>query len=316
MKHKRLIPILMLVLMSIASTRVAAQQGAGVAEAVDSTKSGWVADVLHWYDANMNYLAVGGLMTLESSFIPFPSEVVIPPAVYVALDEQSQSGMNWWLVVVFGTLGALLGALINYFLSMWLGRPIIYAFADSKLGHLLQLSREKMERAEVYFNKHGVVSTLVGRFIPVIRQLISIPAGLARMNLGAFMLYTTIGAFAWNCVLALLGYLAHLAGDISVVEKYSDEISWIIIGLLIVAIVAFVIYRLMKQRSNGKRGIGIVFALLFGTIGLHHFYTGDKRHGILHIVFCWTGIPTLLGIGEGVWWMIDKNAYGKPLITI
>lgn len=224
-----------------------------VAESVDTTKSGWVASVLHWYDAHMNYLAVGGLMTLESSFIPFPSEVVIPPAVYVALDENSQSGMNWWLVVLFGTLGALLGALINYFLSRWLGRPIIYAFANSKLGHMLQLSSEKIEKAESYFNDHGVVSTLVGRFIPVIRQLISIPAGLAKMNIGAFVFYTTLGAAAWNFVLALLGYLAHLAGDISVVERYSNEISYAIIGLVLLVVLFFVIRYFIKKKRKASQ---------------------------------------------------------------
>ena len=228
------------------------QSTAGVAEAVrgDTASSGFVADLLHWYDANMNYLAVGGLMTLESSFIPFPSEVVIPPAVYVALDEQSQSGMTWWMVVIFGTLGALLGAYINYFLSMWLGRPIIYAFAESRLGRLLQLSREKVQRAELYFNDHGNMSTLMGRFIPVIRQLISIPAGLSKMNLGAFTLYTTIGALVWNLILALLGYLAHLAGDISVVERYSHEISIAIVAVLAVVVAFFVVRWLIKRRCS------------------------------------------------------------------
>jgi len=251
MNRKRVFIIAVLLL--LVSQPLMAQEGAGVAEAVrgDSASTGWVAWVLHKYDKHMNYWTVGGLMAIESSFIPFPSEVVIPPAVYVALDEHSQSGMNWWLVVIFGTLGALVGAFINYFLSRWLGRPIIYAFVDSKLGHILQLSGEKMERAEKYFNDHGVFSTLVGRLIPVVRQLISIPAGLSKMNIGTFALYTTLGALIWNCVLALLGYLAHLAGDISVVEKYSSEISYIIIGLVIlVALILTVRYFIKKNRKK------------------------------------------------------------------
>lgn len=191
-------------------------------------------------------------MTLESSFIPFPSEVVIPPAVYVACNPESVGGMKVWLIVLFGTLGALLGALINYFLSMWLGRPIVYAFAESRLGRLLQLSKEKVQRAESYFNDHGVVSTLVGRFIPVIRQLISIPAGLSRMNLGAFCLFTTIGALAWNCVLALLGWLAYKAADPSIIERYSQQLSYIIIGLFAAVVAFFVIRYIVKKRKNDK----------------------------------------------------------------
>ena len=247
---KRYKAILMLAaLMILAAPMARAQQSVGVAEAVDSTKSGWVASVLHWYDAHMNYWAVGGLMTLESSFVPFPSEVVIPPAVYVAANPESKGGMIIWLVVLFGTVGALLGALLNYFLSMWLGRPIVYAFAESKLGHLLQLSKEKVQRAEVYFNEHGVVSTLVGRFIPVIRQLISIPAGLSRMNLGSFCLFTTLGALAWNVILALLGYLAYKAADPSVIEKYSHQLS-IIIVVLFVAVVAFFVLRAVIRKKK------------------------------------------------------------------
>ena len=233
-----------------------AQTAVGVAEAVDTTKSGWVSDVLHWYDAHMNYYAVAGLMTLESSFVPFPSEVVIPPAVYVAANPASRGGMKVWLVVLFGTIGALLGALINYFLSMWLGRPIVYAFAESKLGHMLQLSKEKVQRAEVYFNDHGNLSTLVGRFIPVIRQLISIPAGLSKMNLGAFALFTTLGALAWNCILALLGWLAYKAADPSVIERYSHQLSVIIVVLLAAVVLFFVVRHLVRRRGKAKKQQG------------------------------------------------------------
>jgi membrane protein DedA with SNARE-associated domain len=247
--NRKVFVLLLLAVVAFARP-LTAQNAVNIAESVDTTRTGWVASVLHWYDENMNYYAVGGLMTLESSFIPFPSEVVIPPAVYVALDDNSQSGMNWWLVVLFGTVGALLGALINYYLSRWLGRPIIYAFANSKVGHMLQLSSEKIERAEAYFNDHGNVSTLVGRFIPVIRQLISIPAGLSKMNIWSFMFFTTIGAAAWNFVLALLGYLAHKAGDISVVEQYSHEISIAIIGIVVLVVAIFVVRYFIKKRKK------------------------------------------------------------------
>ena len=226
----------------------------GVAEQVRGTNeesTGFVADVLRWYDANMNYTAVGVLMTVESSFIPFPSEVIIPPAVYVASNPESASGMNIWMIILFGTLGAMLGAFINYYLSRWLGRPIIYAFVDSKWGHMLLLSGEKMERAEAYFNKHGNISTLIGRLVPVVRQLISIPAGLSKMNVGSFALYTFIGASIWNCILALLGYLAYQAADPTVIEKYSHIISIVILALFGVACL-WLVYRIVKH-TKGKK---------------------------------------------------------------
>ena len=226
----------------------------GIAEQVrgnDSASSGFVADILKWYDAHMNYTAVGALMTIESSFVPFPSEVVIPPAVYVACDPETKGGMKIWLIVLIGTLGAMLGAYINYFLSRWLGRPIIYAFADSKLGHILQLSGEKVQRAETYFNDHGNISTLVGRLIPVIRQLISIPAGLSKMNIAAFSFFTFLGAAVWNCTLALLGYLAYQVADPSVIERYSQLLSTILIALF-AALCAWLIIRALCKKNKKK----------------------------------------------------------------
>ena len=251
MKLKRILPLMLLAAMLFAQP-LAAQPSAGVAEAVrgDSASTGFVADLLHWYDAHMNYWAVAGLMTVESSFIPFPSEVVIPPAVYVACNPESKGGMNVWMVVLFGTIGALLGALINYFLSLWLGRPIIYAFARSKVGRMLQLSEEKVQRAEVYFNDHGKVSTLVGRFIPVIRQLISIPAGLSKMNLGSFCFFTTLGALAWNLILALFGWLAYKAADPTVIENYSRQLSIIIVALVAVGAAVLVVRWLVKRKKK------------------------------------------------------------------
>ena len=133
---------------------------------------------------NLNYLSVTILMTIESSAIPFPSEVVVPPAGYMAAEGR----MSVILVVIFATLGSIMGAVINYVVSVYVGRPIVYKFVDSRLGHLCLLNREKMERAEAYFNRRGAVATLIGRLLPGIRQLISIPAGLSRMNFGLFYL--------------------------------------------------------------------------------------------------------------------------------
>ena len=201
-----------------------------------------------WYDQNMNYATITILMTVESSFIPFPSEIVVPPAAYIA--SQPGSHLNIFLVVFFATIGAVLGALINYYLAIYLGRPIIYKFADSKAGHLLLLSKEKILKAEIYFNKKGKVSTFVGRLIPGIRQLISIPAGLARMNLASFLLYTFIGAGIWNAILAFLGYIAH--GQQDLINKYSHELSYVFLALLGLLILYFVIKHVLKKNRKSK----------------------------------------------------------------
>ena len=210
-----------------------------------------ITKVENWYANNMNYATITILMTIESSFIPFPSEIVIPPAAYVADNTDSSLHItdsypiNVLFIVIFGTLGAMLGAIINYLLAMWLGRPIIYAFADSKLGHLCLLSAEKVKKAEDYFNDHGKVSTFVGRLIPGIRQLISIPAGLSKMHFGWFLFYTFLGAGIWNVVLALLGYIA--GGQKELIDAYSHELSIIIMGLFALAIAYIVIKAIIKR---------------------------------------------------------------------
>ena len=204
-----------------------------------------IQQVEQWYDANMNYTNITLLMTIESSFIPFPSEIVIPPAAYVA--SKPESHLNIFLVVLFGTLGAIIGALINYYLALWLGRPIVYKFADSKLRHLLLLSSDKIKKAEDYFNDHGKVSTFIGRLVPGIRQLISIPAGLAKMNLGSFILYTTLGAGIWNCILAFIGYLAH--GQADLINKYSHELSVIVLALVGLTAIWFIVKALIKRKK-------------------------------------------------------------------
>ena len=208
-----------------------------------------IDNLISWYSAHMNYASITALMAVESSFIPFPSEVVIPPAAFVTGQPDSvlcatgNYPVDVLLIVLFGTLGAMIGAIINYGLSVWLGRLIIYKFADSRLGHLCLLSSEKLERAEAYFREKGNVSTFVGRFIPGIRQLISIPAGLSRMHFGAFLWWTFLGAFVWNCILAALGYVA--AGQMDRIKEYSHELSVAILVLVGVIVLYFAAKKLI-----------------------------------------------------------------------
>ncbi|MBO5205855.1 MAG: DedA family protein [Prevotella sp.] len=206
-----------------------------------------MVDLLSTLLDNLNYWYIILLMAIESSFIPFPSEVVVPPAAYKAAGGE----MNVVLVVVAATVGALIGSLVNYALAYFIGRPIIYRFANSRLGHMLLLSEEKIETAEKYFDRHGAASTFFGRLIPAVRQLISIPAGLARMNMAKFLLYTTLGAGIWNTVLAAIGYYLHsvvsedeLAAKVS---EYSHELNMAI--LVAVAIVlSYIIYKGVRKK--------------------------------------------------------------------
>lgn len=201
---------------------------------------------------NLNYGTITLFMAVESSFIPFPSEAVVPPAAWKASLPGSE--MNIFLVFIFATLGALIGALVNYYLAMWLGRPIIYKFANSRIGHMCLLSEEKVKHAEEYFDKHGAMSTFIGRLVPAVRQLISIPAGLARMGMGRFLLYTALGAGAWNAILTVLGYymstfesLQSEEAVMNKVKEYSGEIG-IAFLLLAVFIVGFLIYKGWKKK--------------------------------------------------------------------
>lgn len=153
-----------------------------------------IQSVVDWYMANLNYFTITLLMVIESSFIPFPSEVVIPFAAYKA----AEGGLNVFLVVLAGTVGALIGAIVNYYLAKYLGRPLVYKLAGSRVGKILLLSEEKVSHAEEYFVKYGNTSTFIGRLVPAVRQLISIPAGLARMNMRNFILFTMAGAGLWK----------------------------------------------------------------------------------------------------------------------
>ena len=209
-----------------------------------SEKQSLMEKVTSWYMDHMNYGTVTLLMTIESSFIPFPSEVIVPPAAYKASREDSN--MNIILVVVFATIGALIGSLFNYYLALFVGRPVVHKFAESRLGRMCLLSAEKVQKAEDYFVKHGNISTFIGRLIPGIRQLISLPAGLARMPLMKFLIFTTLGAGIWNIILAVMGYIAH--GQASLIDKYSKEISHIIL-LLGILFILYVLYNAFIRKK-------------------------------------------------------------------
>jgi membrane protein DedA with SNARE-associated domain len=196
--------------------------------------------VIDWYMQNINYLTVFLLMMIESTFIPFPSEAIIPPAAWLA----AKGELNIFGVVASGTAGALVGALINYYIGYTLGRKIIYSLADTKWAHLMMVNREKIEKAEHFFLKNGNSSTFIGRLVPVIRQLISLPAGVAKMRILPFILWTTLGAGIWNVLLALLGYFLYSQQEL--LHKYYQELWW---GVLVIGVL-FVGYLILKSLNK------------------------------------------------------------------
>lgn len=197
---------------------------------------------------HLNYGWVFFLMLLESTVIPVPSELVVAPAAYHAASGE----LNIWLVCLAATLGADVGASINYLAGFYLGRPIIYRFANSKWGKVCLLNQQKVERSERYFNDHGMVATITGRLLPGIRHLISIPAGLAKMTYWRFLLYTTIGAGAWNLILAGLGWYLHsFVPEEQLSEKiveYGDYIKYALLGLVMLVIVFFIVKHFLKKK--------------------------------------------------------------------
>ena len=193
-----------------------------------------------WYMANLNYFTIGLLMLIESTFLPLPSEVVIPFAAYKA----GQGELNVFIVVLTGTIGALTGSLINYTLAYYLGRPIVYKFAGSKVGRLFLLSKEKVMHAEEYFIRNGKTSTFIGRLVPGVRHLISIPAGIAKMNLRDFMLYTFVGAGIWNIILAIIGYYLY-----EIREQIFPYLGYILLALG----AGFIVYLIIKARKSNNK---------------------------------------------------------------
>lgn len=191
--------------------------------------------------SQLNYSSIIALMTIESSFIPFPSEIVIPPAAYLA----QQGQLNIYLVVLCGTLGSLFGALINYALAITLGRAVVYKFANTRVAKMLFINEHKIQKAENYFIKYDKLATFIGRLVFEIRQLISIPAGLAKMNIWNFILYTTLGSLIWNIILASLGYF--FGANQEIFKSYYKEIS--IASIILGVIVLFLIIYKKKKRK-------------------------------------------------------------------
>ena len=209
----------------------------------------WLLPLLN----NLNYWTVFLLMFIEGSVIPAPSELIVPPAAYRAAAGE----LNIFLVVLVATLGALAGSTANYFAAYYLGRPMIYRFANSRLGHLCLLNQQKIEQAEKYFYDHGVVATLTGRLLPGIRQIISIPAGLSKMKFWKFALYTTIGAGIWNCVLATLGWYLHSFVPLdqlnSKIEEYNSHIQIIVVAaLVLIALIAGLMLYFKRKKKKAS----------------------------------------------------------------
>ena len=199
--------------------------------------------MIDWYMDNMNYWTIAILMAIESTFIPLPSELVLPPAAWKA----AQGELSLFLIIIYASIGCVLGATINYFLSKTLGRALIYGLVDSKVAKMCFLSGEKTEKAENYFLENGNTSTFVGRLIPGIRHLISIPAGLARMNFYKFVFYTFTGSFIWNAILSFLGY--YFGKNQDVLMRYFHELQWVALAVGVL-FVAFLVYKKFKKKAG------------------------------------------------------------------
>jgi membrane protein DedA with SNARE-associated domain len=209
--------------------------------------SGVFEKFCEWLAASVLVIGYPGiilLMGIESSFVPFPSELVMPPAGY----HISQGNMSWPLVLASGIAGSLIGAYVNYFLAAYLGRPFFL-----KYGRYFLIKPEHIERCDRYFARHGEITTFVGRMIPMVRQLISLPAGVARMNLLRFTVYTALGAGIWITVLTYIGYA--VGQNMELVKRYmSDATLYALGGMAVIVFVYVHLYRRRQRRAAAKEG--------------------------------------------------------------
>jgi membrane protein DedA with SNARE-associated domain len=185
----------------------------------------------------MGYPGIFLLMAMESSVIPIPSELVMPPAGYLA----HQGEMNIWAAILCGTVGSLVGAYANYFAAHYLGRPLLL-----KYGKYVWITEEKFAKVETFFHKHGEISTFIGRLLPVIRHLISLPAGLAGMNHVKFSFYTLLGAGIWVTVLAWIGWF--IGKEQALIMKYSHQA---VIGVVVFSSVLIAVY-VWRHKRKGR----------------------------------------------------------------
>ena len=194
--------------------------------------------LIHWLletIGSMGYPGIFLLMAMESSIIPVPSELVMPPAGYLI----HQGRMDWLPAILAGAFGSLAGAYANYFVARWLGRPLVIRY-----GRYVWITEEHFDKVEGFFLRHGEISTFIGRLLPVIRHLISIPAGIARMNHWRFTLYTMVGAALWVSILAWIGYFIGKKEEL--IAEYAHEA---VIGVVIFSAILASVYTVLHRRK-------------------------------------------------------------------